>query len=109
MAVLLSNLLRLTLVVFQLSLPHPIPITHILSRTINTPLRQPESEHHQTTPEGNVESQSHPEEYALHQHVDEFERDVEDDEHEGDFGQVGLFEQGLEGGEEVVVEDIVEG
>lgn len=109
MTVLLSNLLCLALVVVQLSLPHPIPITHILSRTINTSLRQPESEHHKATPEGNVESQSYPEEHALHQHVDEFERDVEDDEHKGDLGQVGLFEQGLEGGDEVVVIDVVEG
>ena len=45
----------------------------------------------------------------MHQHVDEFERDVEDDEHEGDLCQVGLFKQGLEGGEEVVVEDAVQG
>lgn len=109
MTVLFRNLLRLTLVVLQLSLPHSIPITHILSRTIHTPLRQPESKHHKTTPEGDVESQSHPEEHALHQHVDKFERDVEDDEHEGDLCQVGLLEQGLEGREEVVVEDVVEG
>lgn len=109
MTVLLCNLLCLALVVIQLALPHPVPITHILSRTIDTSLRQPESQHHKATPEGNAESQSGPEEHALDHHVDEFERDVEDDEHQGDFGQVGLFEQRLEGGEEVVVEDVVEG
>jgi len=109
MTVLFGNLLGLALVIVQLSLPHPVPITYILSRAINTSLRQPESKHHKATPEGDVESQSHPEEHALHQHVDEFERDVEDDEHEGDLCQVGLFEQRLEGREEVVVEDVVEG
>ena len=109
MTVLFSNLLRLALVIVQLSLPHPVPITHILSRAIDTSLRQPESKHHKATPEGDVESQSHPEEHALNQHFDEFERDVEDDEHKGDFGQVRLFEQGLECGQEVVVEDVVEG
>jgi len=109
MTVLFSNLLGLALVIVQLSLPHPIPITHILSRAINTSLRQPESKHHKATPEGDVESQPHPEEHALDQHVDEFERDVEDDEHEGDLCQVGLFEQGLEGREEVIMEDVVKG
>lgn len=108
MAVLVCNMLCLALVVFQFAFPQPDPIAHILGRTIDTSLREPEGQNDKAAPEGDAESQSHPEEHTLDQHVDEFERDVEDDEHQGDLGEVGLFEQRLEGGEEVFVEDIVE-
>lgn len=106
--VLVCDLLCLALVVFQFAFPKPDPIAHILGRTIDTSLRQPKGKNDKATPESDAERQSHPEEHALNQHIDEFERDVEDDEHQSDLGEVGLFEQRLEGGDEVFVEDVVE-
>lgn len=108
MVVLLCNLFGLALVVFQLALPQPDPIAHIFCRAVYTSLRKPECQNNETAPESDAESESHPEEHALDQHVDEFERDVEDEQHQGDLGEVGLFEQRLEGGEEIFVVDVVQ-
>ena len=102
---------RISLLLQAIILAPPISgqVSHIFNRPINTSIRKVERQHHQATPEDDAEGHSYPEHDCLNEHVEDLEREEEDDEGERDGGEVGLFDQLVDGGDQVFVEDIVEG
>lgn len=108
-SILLCRLLGLILVVIQFAPPQPKPVPYILDSAIDTPLRQPEREHHDAAPKGDAEGEADPEEHAADEHAEDLEREPDDDEGEGDGFEVGLFKQLGQCGQQVSLGNVIQG
>lgn len=84
-----------------LALPDPSPVSEIIHRAIKASVDDPERQHDRSAPDDDARREAHPEHDCQPQHVEEFEREEEDDQHQGDGREVGLLDHALDGWDEV--------
>lgn len=83
--------LGLVFPIFVLSTPYACPMSYILGSSIDASVYDPQNEHDGTTPENNTCRESYPKHDGLPEHVEHLEGKKENDEHQGDAGEIGLL------------------